>query len=190
MGGGVPARLPGAAGAPPSPPPARPWRPGSRRSPPTGRRSRRQEPAPVRVRRLCGLSLPRWLLGSPEVGGRRLGLVGRCTGACPAGRSGKRRHLAASRFGSCSGAFAAPPALLANACPVKGPPRAWAPRPRGSLGEQGASERRAVTPDGRWFSLERGGSVLGRVRRSSDCVLSHGTLCHDGHILDLCGPVW
>lgn len=40
-----------------------------------------------------------------------------------------------------------PAALFVNARPVKGPPRAWVPCPRGSPEDQGASERRAVTPD-------------------------------------------
>lgn len=145
--GGVPARLPGAVGAPPSPPPAVrgvpgpgvPCRLGALPEAATGAAGR-----PVCLRSFssrCHLSSSRGRRPAPLAGGRR------STWACPAEHSRKTGYAGGSGFEPCLGAFAAPPVLFVNARHVKSPPCAWVPCPRGSLEDHGASERLAVTPD-------------------------------------------
>lgn len=88
------------------------------------------------------------------------------------------------------GAFAAPAALFVNARPVKGPPCAWVPCPRGSPEEQGAAERRAVTPDATGLASREAVVFSDELALVLLVTLSHRTLCRDEHVLDLCCSVW
>lgn len=91
---------------------------------------------------------------------------------------------------SCLGAFAAPAALFVNARPVKGPPCAWVPWPRGSPEDQGSSERRAVTLDATGPASREAVVFSDELALVLFVTLSHRTLCPHEHVLDLCCSVW